>query len=98
MAFIYRLHPSAQEDYELSVSWYLKRSLVAANNFVDAVDKTLEIICKEPAMHRNVYKNYRELNVRKYPFTIVYTIEENSQRVIIIAIYHHKRQPENKYR
>jgi plasmid stabilization system protein ParE len=98
VAFQYKLHPAAQEDYEASASWYLKRSLKAATNFVKAVDKSLKLICDDPKRYRNEYRNYFEFNVQKYPFTIVYTIEESLQKIIIIAVYHQKRQPENKYR
>jgi plasmid stabilization system protein ParE len=98
MAFQYRLHPLAQEEYESSVSWYLKRSVRAATNFVNAIDKGLASICNDPKRYRNEYKNYYEFNTQKYPFTIVYTIEESLHIVLIIAVYHQKRQPENKYR
>jgi plasmid stabilization system protein ParE len=98
MAYKYRLNPAAQEEYESAVSWYLKRSLNAATNFVNAVDKALALICDDPKRNRNEYKNYYELNVKKYPFTIVYVIEESLRKVIVIAIYHQKRQPGDKYR
>ena len=98
MGFQYKLHPEAQKEYEASVSWYLKLSLKAAKDFVNAVDIGLADICNNPNRYRNEYKNYRELSVRKFPFTIVYVIEENRQLIIIIAIYHQKRHPGNKYR
>lgn len=98
MAFKYRFHPIAQEEYESSVSWYLKRSLRAATNFVNCIDNGLDSICSDPKRYRNEYKNYYEFNTWKYPFTIVYTIEESLQCIIIIAIYHQKREPQNKYR
>jgi toxin ParE1/3/4 len=98
ITFKYRLHPSAQDDYESSVSWYLKRSLKAATNFVNDIDRALAHICSDPKQNRNEYKNYYELSIHKYPFTIIYTVEEDLQTVIIVAIYHHKRKPGNKYR
>jgi plasmid stabilization system protein ParE len=98
MSYKYKLHPTAQEEYESSVSWYLKRSLKAASNFVTIVDKAILTICDDPKRHRNEYKNYYEFTLHKYPFTIVYTLEESQRYVIIIAIYHQKREPGNKYR
>lgn len=98
MPFKYKFHPVAQEEYESSVSWYLIRSLKAASNFVKAVDKGLGNICADPKRHRNEYKNYYEYTIQKYPFTITYVIEESQQLVVIIAIYHQKREPGKKYR
>jgi plasmid stabilization system protein ParE len=98
LAWQYKFHPAAQEDYESSVSWYLKRSLKAATNFVDTVENGLSFICADPKICRNTYKNYHELTLPKYPCTIVFTMEESQQMVIIIAIYHQKRNPDKKYR
>jgi plasmid stabilization system protein ParE len=98
MVYRYKLHPDAQEEYESSVSWYLKRSLKAATNFVNAVDDQFTNICNHPKQYRNEYKHYYECVIHKYPFTIVYTIEENLNLIIIIAVYHQKREPDKKYR
>jgi plasmid stabilization system protein ParE len=97
MSCQYQFHEAAQLEYEESLLWYLLGSEKAANNFILAVDETLSLICDHPKRWRNIYKNFRELNVRKYPFTIVYAIDENIKVVTIISVYHHKRNPKNKY-
>ena len=98
MSYKYILLPLAQDDYESSVSWYLKRSLKASKFFVNVIEESLAYICNDPKRQRNEYKSYYEFTVQEYPFTIVYTIEESLKKVLIIAIYHHKRNPGNKYR
>ncbi len=98
MPYQYKFHPAAQEEYESSVSWYLSRSSTAASNFVISVDGGLLNICNDPKKYRNEYKNYYEFILYKYPYTVIYTIEEHQNLIIIIAIYHQKRQPHNKYR
>jgi plasmid stabilization system protein ParE len=97
MAYSYQFHEAAHLEYEESLLWYLLGSEKAAINFITAVDETLSLICNYPKRWRNTYKNFRELNVRKYPFTIVYSTNENLKLVTIISVYHHKRNPENKY-
>jgi plasmid stabilization system protein ParE len=98
MSYTYVLHEYAQQDYESSFQWYLERSLPAAENFVAAVDDTLKLICDNPSRWRNQYKNYYELNLKKYPFAIVYSIEPDKELIVVIAIYHHKRNPKKKFR
>lgn len=44
----YILHEQAQKDYEISLKWYVERSGLAAENFVKAVDETLQLICEHP--------------------------------------------------
>jgi len=38
--------------------WYIERSVQAAENFVAAVDKALQLICEYPARWRNEYENF----------------------------------------
>lgn len=91
---VYRI--KALEEYEKSVEWYGQRSTRAAENFIVAVKEKLEIIKNHPTRNKKKYKNYYEASLKKYPFTIVYIIEEST--IVIIAIYHHKRNPKKKYR
>lgn len=98
MPYKYIFHEHAQKDYENSLQWYAQRSVKAAENFVLAVEDALQLICLHPARWRNVYKEYHELGLKKYPFTIIYTIETSTQTVVIQTIYHHKRSPKRKYK
>ena len=98
MSHRYLLHPLAQQEYEASLKWYLERSNRAAENFSLAVEYAFNLICEHPLRWRNEYTNYYELGLKKYPFTIIYTIEENKKLVLIIAVYHQKRKPGRKYR
>ncbi len=98
MSYRYVLHEKAQVDYETSVQWYAQRSETAAENFVRAVDGALRLICDYPARWRNKYKNYHELGLKKYPFTIIYTIEADKELVVVSSVYHHKRNPKKRYR
>ncbi len=88
----------AQHDYEQSLQWYSERSTDAAEKFVQAIDNALQLICDSPYRWRNKYKKYHEINLRKYPFTIIYTIEEDNSLLVILSIYHHKRNPKRKYK
>lgn len=98
MSFRYIFDKMAQEDYEDALNWYMERSETAAANFVKAIDNTLAIICNSPARWRNTYKNFYELSIKRYPYSIIYSIEESQELVFVSAIYHHKRNPRRKYR
>lgn len=98
MNFSYTLHPAAQKEYEQSLKWYLKRSLKTASGFVDAAEKGFDLICANPYLWPQKYKHYREYHLKKYPFTIVYSIESSIEMIVIIAIYHQKRAPDMKFR
>ena len=98
MNYTYQLQNKAQQDYEQALRWYIKRSQRAAESFVVAVDNALELICRHPTRWRNQYKHYYEPGLKKYPYTVIYFIESDRQMIIISAIFHHKRNPQKKYR
>ena len=93
MSYSYILNEHAQKDYEQSLKWYMKRSVDAAKKFVVAIDNALQLICDNPTRWRNKYKNFHEISLKKYPFTIIYAIEEDKALVVISSVYHHKRNP-----
>jgi len=98
MPFKYILLEEAQIDYEESLQWYAVRSGPAAINFVKAVETALNLICSNPKRWRNKYKNYHELGLRKYPFSIIYIIDVEKALVIVTAVYHHKRNPKKRFK
>ena len=97
MGYSYILLEAAQEEYESSVRWYIIRSEQSAVNFISAIDVTLESICDYPTRWRNKYKNFFELGVKKYPFTIIYTIDNQNKLIIVHSIFQHKMNPLKKY-
>jgi len=98
MGYNYILLSAAQEEYESSISWYLERSVVVAEQFIDAVDHTLSLICEHPYRWRNEYANFYEITIRKYPYSIIYTINDTKGLILVAAIHHHNRNPNRKYR
>ena len=43
----------------------------AAENFVTAVNNALELICGHPARWFYKYKDYHEISLKKYSFTLI---------------------------
>ncbi len=70
----------------------------SAEGFVKAIANAIQLVSDNPTMWRNKYKNFHEISLKKYPFTIIYTIEEDKSIIVIFSIYHHKRNPKGKYR
>jgi plasmid stabilization system protein ParE len=89
--------PEAIEDYEKSILWYALRSPIAANNFAKEVQDKLKIIKYNPLRFKKRYKHFQEVTLYKFPFTIVFKIEEPLQQILVVAIYHQKRNPKRKY-
>ena len=97
MEYQYLFGPRAAEEYESAFQWYEERSVIAADNLIISVQDAINDICTHPYSYRNTYKNLREATLKKYPFNLVYYIDEKKKLIIIISVYHHKRNPKDKY-
>jgi len=98
VAYQYILLPDAQQEFESSIIHYNENSWLAADRFIEAFDKALELICNHPHRWRLGYASFRELGLKKFPYAIVYTVDDTHQLVVVTAIYHQSRDPTRKYR
>lgn len=98
MSYAYVYLTDAQEEYENAVAWYKERSMSAAENYVNLIAATVQLICANPYGWRNIHGSYYEVNVKKYPYSIVYQIDPERSLVLITAIYHHREDPKKKYK
>ena len=96
--YSYIFEPRAAIEYKEAILWYLEISLYAAENFDKLLKARIDEICLNPTLHNKTRKNYREAVVVKYPFSVIYFVEEEIRTVVIISIFHHKRNPKLKYR
>ncbi len=94
--FVYE--PAALAEYKDAISWYLAKSEIAAINFIKEVKDKIAIICNDPLRYKNTYKDFRETAIKKFPYSIVYFVDEVNKVVIIAAVYHQKRAPKRKFR
>ncbi len=98
MSFSIRYQKRALAEYENAVQWYREHSERAANNFEIAVNEKIDILRSEPDRYKKAYKQFHTVALRKYPYSIVYAINEQDYSVIISSIFHHKRNPRGKYK
>ncbi len=85
-------------EYEIAAAWYKERSIQAAEKFETAVNEKINILRINPKQYRKTYKEFREVRLNKYPFNIVYLVDEIKMMVIISSVFHHKRNSKKKYK
>ncbi len=93
----FNLRKRAAKEYLEAIIWYKERSLQAAENFVKAVNEAFSNIELRPEYYRNSYKQFHEITLKKYPYTIVYFIDKEQNSIVITTIFHHKRDPKKKF-
>ena len=71
--------------------WYRARSHDAAMRFRHEVTQAIERIITSPNRWPVVFKGARRVQVRRFPFSIVY--RESSDLIEVIAVAHQVRRP-----
>ena len=98
MSYQHYFEPRALKEYLTALKWYKKRSYLAAPNFVKEVDTAINSICADPFRFRLSYKQFKEISLEKYPFYIIYIIDEQKKQVQVFSVFHFKRNPARKYK
>ncbi|MDX2191644.1 MAG: type II toxin-antitoxin system RelE/ParE family toxin [Bacteroidota bacterium] len=93
----YKILPFAEIDLQESVDWYALRQPGLEADLLTDTRKTIQFINQNPYAYQVKYKR-KGLQIRKapanrFPFVVVYFIDENVQCIIIIAIWHTSRNP-----
>ena len=84
--------PGAREDYRDAYAWYHERGEHLAESFESAIDQALMRIAEAPERFGRYDARHRCFLLRRFPYSIVYRVEE-ADRVIVVAVAHHRRQP-----
>ena len=98
MAHNYIYEPRALYEYEEAILWYLERSKQAGENFELAINEKLRKISSNPTLYRKTKKHFREASLNKYPYSIIYFVEEDINTIVIVSIFHNSRNPGKKFR
>ncbi len=88
----------AAAQYEKAIDWYKNKSLLAAIGFIKDVDERINMLQSDPYRYRNTYNQFYEISLRKYPYMVIYKIDDNAGSVLIASIHHHKQNPKRKYK
>ena len=85
-------HQAKSQKAEI-VAWYEDINPRYAREFVDELEQTIEkYLTKTPYQWRKTAGNKRRILLKKYPYKVIYTINETQKQVQILAIWHHKRK------
>lgn len=87
--------PKASVDFEKSIDWYRNINLALAKQFILEIGTAIELISKNPYLFQYVYGSYKSVNTSKFLYKIVYRIYDD--KIVIVAIFHHKRNPKTLY-
>lgn len=95
MAYKVVLSKSAQRDIKEVLDWYAGESIAALERFVESLDRRLEELPERSESFGLVKQRprFRKVKLQKFPYYIVFRINENRPIIFIAAVVHTKRNP-----
>jgi plasmid stabilization system protein ParE len=92
MAYEVLVSPRAQYEIELAIDYYAQYSALAPNRFIKQLNNAYLLLKNNPFLVVR-YKNIRSINLRKFPFTLFFVIDEKAFLVRILSCFHNRRSP-----
>ena len=87
------IRPEAELDLEDAFLWYESQDIGLGSEFVRAIDNCISMIGRNPLSYSLIYQEARRALVRRFPYSILYLVEEDT--VFVIGCFHSKRNPNN---
>ncbi len=88
----------AEREIRDSFQWYENQTIGIGRKFVEVIDKTIKFILFNPKGYPEKHPPYREIAINKFPYLIIYEIDEENQTIYILRVFHTRRNPKLKYR
>jgi plasmid stabilization system protein ParE len=84
----------AKDDEELAFAWYERQRRWLGYEFLDCVEAAVKSIIENSAMYRIHFLHFRGCLVRRFPFTVFYTVEENE--IVLHSVFDNRQDPEKR--
>ena len=94
MSYTLILSAKASEDVSETAAYYATIRKELGVRFLDALNVSLDTLAHNPQMFQKRVDKLRRASVGKFPYSIIYYIQEPSE-VIVTAVIHQHRPPES---
>lgn len=89
---IYRFLSPALIELTEAAEYYEEKVPGLGADFVEELDAAVNRILKYPEAWARISENYRHCSLRRFPYTIIYAIE-NEREILIVSVFHQSREP-----
>lgn len=85
----------AQKEIENAIDFYDLYSDVAPIDYIIALKDAYGSLQKNP-FYKIRYKDVRAIKLKRFPFNLYFTVNEEQSLVTILSCFHNKRNPKKK--
>ena len=87
-----KFHSEVRKEFFDAAEYYEEQVVGLGDNFIDEVEKVLDVIGQQPTSGTKITKIERRFLVSRFPNGIIYSVEED--RITIFAVMNLRRKPE----
>lgn len=82
-----------EQDLILAIDWYNSQQHGLAERFLNEYDNVINKLKENPFIYQKYNHHIRKVKLKSFPYMIFYMV--NSDKVIILAVFHGAKNPLN---
>jgi plasmid stabilization system protein ParE len=88
------IHERAEGDLEEGYDYYETARAGLGEDFLTEFRRAIDRIIANPRGWQPLDLVYRRCRLRRFPYGVIYRIDDSSQQILVIAIMHLSRHPD----
>jgi plasmid stabilization system protein ParE len=90
--------PKAEEEFYNAIFFYDAAVPGLGEKFISAVEKKLLQIAAFPKSFKSLKRGFREVKTEGFPYLIIYKIKVKENMILVVSVFHTRRNPRSKYK
>ena len=91
MTYVVSFRPEVEEDAIGGYGWYEEKATGLGDEFLRGFYACAQEIPRNPFLYRKIYKDFRRTLLRRFPYAIYFSIEDD--KVVVFGLFHCARNP-----
>ncbi|MBL7003667.1 MAG: type II toxin-antitoxin system RelE/ParE family toxin [Gammaproteobacteria bacterium] len=89
-----QLTDRAKDDVELAFAWYERQRKGLGFEFLGCLDVAMKALVVTPKICGIRYSVFRACVIRRFPFSVFYTLESN--KIIVHSVFDNRQDPKKR--
>jgi len=83
--------PVVEREVQGAYEWYEREREGLGEEFLQTVDRSLDIIAEHPDIFPFVHRDIRRAVLKRFPYSVLYRVK--SSHIVLVGCFHSKRDP-----
>lgn len=89
----YSFSASAHRQILDVIAFYAQEHRSLSDDFIKSLDESITLLIEHPRIGQRVSMTHRKISLRKFPYILIYAVEDENDQIQISAVCHQRRRP-----